>query len=93
MNDSFGRILTVEDDTALRKSVKTPLSLLGFLVDEAGDGEEALMMIHTSSFEAILLDINMPGIGGIETCKQLRRTFTRLPIIMLSVREGKRMTR
>lgn len=87
MNESLGKILIVEDDTALRKSVKTPLSLLGFFVDEAGSGEEALMMIHTTSFEAILLDINMPGIGGIETCKRLRRAFTRLPIIMLTIRE------
>jgi two-component system, OmpR family, KDP operon response regulator KdpE len=87
MNDSLGKILIVEDDTALRKSVKTPLSLLGFFVDEAGSGEEALMTVRSTSFEAILLDINMPGIGGIETCKRLRRAFTRLPIIMLTVRE------
>jgi two-component system KDP operon response regulator KdpE len=87
MNDFLGKILIVEDDTALRKSVKTPLSLLGFFVDEAGSGEEALMTVRSTSFEAILLDINMPGIGGIETCKRLRRAFTRLPIIMLTVRE------
>ena len=88
MDAPLGKILIVEDDTALRRSVKTPLSILGFFVDEASTGEEALMMVHNTHFEAVLLDINMPGIGGIETCKRMRRGFTRLPIIMLTVRDG-----
>lgn len=87
MDTSLGKVLIVEDDISLRKSVKTPLSVLGFYVDEAGTGEEALMMVRTAPFEAVLLDINMPGIGGIETCKRLRKAFTRLPIIMLTVRD------
>ena len=87
MDPSLGKILIVEDDTALRKSVKTPLSILGFSVDEAGTGEEALTMVYAAPFEAVLLDINMPGIGGIETCRRLRKAFTRLPIIMLTVRD------
>lgn len=87
MDTSLGKILIVEDDTTLRKSVKVPLSILGFFVEEASTGEEALMMVHTAQFEAILLDINMPGIGGIETCSRLRKAFTRVPIIMLTVRD------
>jgi two-component system KDP operon response regulator KdpE len=87
VDTSLGKVLIVEDDISLRKSVKTPLSVLGFYVDEAGTGEEALMMVRTVPFEAVLLDINMPGIGGIETCKRLRKAFTRLPIIMLTVRD------
>jgi len=87
MDPALGRILLVEDDTALRRSVKTTLSILGFHVDEASTGEDALMMAHMIHFEAILLDVNMPGIGGIETCRRLRQAFTRLPIIMLTVRD------
>lgn len=87
MEDSSGNILIVEDDIALRKSIKTPLSILGFIVSEAGSGEEALTMPRAAPFEAILLDINMPGMGGIETCKRLRRAFTRLPILILTVRD------
>jgi len=87
VDTSLGKLLIVEDDTALRKSVKTSLSVLGFYVDEAGTGEEALMMVRVAPFEAVLLDINMPGIGGIETCRRLRKAFTRLPIIMLTVKD------
>lgn len=46
------------------------------------------MRLRTVSYEAVLLDINMPGIGGIETCRRIRRVFTRLPILMLTVRDG-----
>jgi two-component system KDP operon response regulator KdpE len=60
VDTSLGKLLIVEDDTALRKSVKTSLSVLGFYVDEAGTGEEALMMVRVAPFEAVLLDINMP---------------------------------
>lgn len=87
MEESIGKILIVEDDTALRRSLRTPLSMLGFSVGEAGSGEDALSMIRTTCYEAVLLDINMPGIGGIETCRRIRKVFTRLPIIILTVRD------
>jgi two-component system KDP operon response regulator KdpE len=87
LEEIIGRILIVEDDTALRRSLLTPLSMLGFTVGEAGSGEDALSMIRASYYEAVLLDVNMPGIGGIETCRRIRKAFTRLPIIMLTVRD------
>src|ERR1700735_5316969 len=61
--------------------------MLGFAVGEAGSGEDALSMIRMADYEAVLLDINMPGIGGIETCRRIRKVFTRLPIIILTVRD------
>jgi two-component system KDP operon response regulator KdpE len=88
VQDSQGKLLIVEDDTSLRRSLGATLKLLGFDIGEAGNGEEALMCLHTASYEAVLLDINMPGIGGISACIRMRRTFTRLPIIMLTVRDS-----
>jgi two-component system, OmpR family, KDP operon response regulator KdpE len=87
LEESIGRILIVEDDTALRRTLQTSLSMLGFLVGEVGSGEDALSMIRATCYEAVLLDVNMPGIGGIETCHRIRKVFTRLPIIILTVRD------
>jgi two-component system KDP operon response regulator KdpE len=86
--ESQGRLLIVEDDSALRRSLRTILGVLGFDVAEASNGEDALVRLRMVDCEAVLLDINMPGIGGIETCRRIRRIFTRLPILMLSVRDG-----
>ena len=87
MAESQGRLLIVEDNSALRRSLRTTLCALGFDVAEVSAGEDALVRMHTADYEAVLLDINMPGIGGIETCRRIRRSFTRLPILMLSVRD------
>jgi two-component system KDP operon response regulator KdpE len=88
MNESPGRLLIVEDDSALRRSLRTTLGVLGFDVNEAGNGEDALVSVRTAGYEAVLLDINMPGIGGIETCRRIRQVSTRLPILMLTVRDS-----
>jgi two-component system, OmpR family, KDP operon response regulator KdpE len=83
-----GVVLIVEDDIALRRTLRTTLDALGFEVGEASNGEEALMRLRMVDYEAVLLDINMQGIGGIEACRRIRRAFTRLPIIMLTVRDA-----
>jgi two-component system KDP operon response regulator KdpE len=88
MDDSQGRVLIVEDDSALRRSLRMTLDVLGFDVGEAGNGEDGLIRLHMVDYEAVLLDINMPGIGGIETCRRIRRTYTRMPILMLTVRDS-----
>jgi two-component system, OmpR family, KDP operon response regulator KdpE len=88
MNESQGRLMIVEDDSALRRSLRTTLGVLGFEVTEAGNGEEALSRLRPVDCEAVLLDINMPGIGGIETCRRIRHISTRLPILMLTVRDS-----
>src|SRR5260370_7732788 len=80
--------MIVEDDSALRRSLRTTLGVLGFDVAEASSGEDALVHLRMVDCEAVLLDINIPGIGGIETCRRIRRIFTRLPILILSVRDG-----
>src|SRR5271163_705326 len=88
MPESTGKVLLVEDDTSLRRTLRKTLESLGFVADDAANGETALAMAHMNQNEAVLLDINMPGIGGIETCLRLRRGFTRLPILILTVRES-----
>jgi two-component system KDP operon response regulator KdpE len=88
VDESQGRLLIVEDDSALRRSLRTTLGVLGFDVGEASNGEDALVRLRMVDYEAVLLDINMPGMGGIETCRRIRRGFTRLPILMLSVRDS-----
>jgi two-component system KDP operon response regulator KdpE len=55
---------------------------------EAARGEEALSLVRTNSFDAVLLDINMPGMSGIDTCRNMRRISPRIPILMLTVRDS-----
>lgn len=88
MNQSDGRVLIVEDDSPVRRALRTTLDALGFDIGEASNGEEALQRLRMVDYEAVVLDINMPGIGGIETCQRIRRVFTRLPILMLTVRDS-----
>jgi two-component system, OmpR family, KDP operon response regulator KdpE len=88
MDESQGRLLIVEDDSALRRSLRTTLDVLGFDVGEASNGEDSLVRLRMVDYEAVLLDINMPGIGGIETCRRIRRNYTRIPILMLTVRDS-----
>ena len=88
MSQSETRILLVDDDSAIRRALRPPLTELGFEVVEAIRGEEALQLLRSSTFDAVLLDINMPGIGGIETLRRIRGFAPRLPVLMLTVRDG-----
>lgn len=85
MNANQGNVLIVDDERSIRVSLRTILSNLGFNIIEAGRGEEAISLVRTEQFDAVLLDINMPGIGGVEACRAMRRTAPRLPILMLTV--------
>ncbi len=80
-------VLVVDDEPSLRKVLRTSLSACGFTVDEARSGEEALGAAQSRAFDLILLDINMPGIGGVETCRRLRDLTPRSGIVMVTVRD------
>jgi two-component system KDP operon response regulator KdpE len=82
------RILVVDDESAIRRALKPPLVELGFQVVEAVRGEEALQLLRAGSFDAVLLDVNMPGIGGIETLRRIRAFAPRMPVLMLTVRDA-----
>jgi two-component system KDP operon response regulator KdpE len=81
------RILVVDDEPAIRRALRPPLMELGFQVAEASRGEEALQALRSSTYDVVLLDINMPGIGGIETLRRIRAIAPRLPVLMLTVRD------
>jgi two-component system KDP operon response regulator KdpE len=81
------RILVVDDESAIRRALRPPLLELGFQVAEASRGEEALQLLRTTAYDAVLLDVNMPGLGGIETLRRIRAFAPRLPILMLTVRD------
>jgi len=82
------RILLVDDESAIRRALRPALLELGFQVVEASRGEEAIQQLRAGSFDVILLDINMPGIGGLETLRRIRTFAPRLPILMVTVRDG-----
>ena len=90
MTNSGGSILVTDDDSDLRWVLGTTLGALGFGVVSSPNGEQALLEVGTRRFDAVLLDINMPGIGGIETCRRIRKKAPLLPILMLTVRDGER---
>jgi two-component system KDP operon response regulator KdpE len=82
------RILVVDDESAIRRALRPPLIELGFQVVDVSRGEEALQMLRAGGFDVVLLDVNMPGIGGIETLRRIRAFAPRLPILMLTVRDA-----
>jgi two-component system KDP operon response regulator KdpE len=82
------RILLVDDELAIRRALRPPLVELGFQVVDVSRGEEALQMLRAGGFDVVLLDVNMPGIGGIETLRRIRAFAPRLPILMLTVRDA-----
>jgi two-component system KDP operon response regulator KdpE len=84
---TLGAVLIVEDDVALRQSLRGTLEAAGFWLGEASSGEEAALALRHHPFETVLLDVNMPGIGGMEACRRIRQTYPLLPILMLTVRD------
>jgi two-component system, OmpR family, KDP operon response regulator KdpE len=87
MNQIAIRILVIDDEPAIRRALRPPLLELGFQVAEASRGEEGLQMLRAAVYDVVLLDVNMPGIGGVETLRRIRTFAPRLPILMLTVRD------
>jgi len=87
MNQPAIRILVVDDEPAIRRALRAPLMELGFQIAEASRGEEALLALRAAPCDAVLLDMNMPGIGGMETLRRIRAIAPRLPVLMLTVRD------
>jgi len=88
MSYSNGSVLVVDDEPGIRRALRGALSTLGYLADEASNGEQGIDLARRHRYDAILLDINMPGRGGIETCRELRRSAPEIGILMLTVRDG-----
>jgi two-component system, OmpR family, KDP operon response regulator KdpE len=86
---SAANILVVDDEPQIRRVLRSTLSTQGYVITEARTGEEALESLRKERPDLVLLDMNMPGMGGIETCREIRRSSD-APIIMLTVRNAER---
>ena len=83
---SSGRILVVDDDPQIRRVMRMTLTGQGYEVDDAKEGESALEKLRSGRFDLVLLDMNMPGMGGLETCRAIRGQ-SEVAVIMLTVRD------
>ena len=83
------KILVVDDERAVRESLRRALTLEGYEVELAEDGADALVRLRSgeSRPDAILLDVLMPNVNGLEVCRRLRASGDRVPVLMLTARD------
>ena len=86
---SAGRILVVDDDPQIRRVMRVTLTGQSYEVDDAKSGDAALDKLRESRFDLVLLDMNIPGMDGLETCRAIRQQ-SEIAIIMLTVRDSER---
>src|ERR1700691_446982 len=79
------KVLIVDDEPAMRRALSAALAASGRLVEAAQDAEEAIETIRQQAFDLVLLDINMPGMGGIEACRRIRPLAPNAGIVMITV--------
>jgi two-component system KDP operon response regulator KdpE len=82
-----GRILVVDDEPQIRRVLRTTLTSQGYEVHDARSGEQALEAIRDKRYDLVLLDMTMPGIGGLQACREIRES-SEVAIIMLTVRSS-----
>src|SRR5260221_14204442 len=80
------RLLVVDDDPAVREALALVLDLNGFEVSTADDGREAIRTLAVASPDAVVLDVLMPGLDGLEVCRRMRAAGDRTPVLMLTAR-------
>jgi two-component system, OmpR family, response regulator MprA len=84
------KILVVDDERAVRESLRRALELEGYEIELAGDGREALTLLQNgdeSQPDVVILDVLMPGVDGLEVCRRLRASGNRVPVLMLTARD------
>jgi len=82
------RVLVVDDEPSVREAVERALRLEGYEVESAVDGQEALSAVETRPPDAVVLDVLMPNVDGIQACRRLRALGDRTPVLMLTARDG-----
>jgi two-component system, OmpR family, response regulator MprA len=83
------KILVVDDERAVRESLRRALELEGYEVNLAGDGSEAISQLDAGDQpDAVVLDVLMPGVDGLEVCRHVRRAGSTLPVLMLTARDA-----
>ncbi|MGA7295143.1 MAG: response regulator transcription factor [Terriglobales bacterium] len=83
------KILLIDDEPQMRRVMRATLVANGYEVAEAGSGEEALQKLSTEDSDFVLLDLNLPGLDGIKTCRAIR-AISEIPIIVVSVRRSEK---
>jgi two-component system KDP operon response regulator KdpE len=86
---SAGKILVIDDDPQIRRVMRSTLTAHGYQVNDARSGEEGLEELRNRTYDLVLLDMNMPGMGGMETCRTIRSS-SEIAIIMLTVNSAER---
>jgi two-component system KDP operon response regulator KdpE len=86
---SGANILVADDEPQIRRVLRSTLSSQGYVITDAKTGEEAVESVRKNKPDLVLLDVNMPGMGGIEACREIRRS-SEAPIIMLTVRNAEK---
>jgi two-component system response regulator MprA len=81
------RLLVVDDDPALSRTLRRALIVEGYAVDCAGDGLEALDRLGEGEYDAVVLDVSMPRLDGLAVCRRLRERRDRTPVLMLTARD------
>jgi two-component system KDP operon response regulator KdpE len=81
-------ILVVDDEPLLRKVIRASLASGGYTVEEVGTGSDAVGLLQRRTFDLVLLDINMPGLNGVEACRKIRSIAPHTGIIMVTVRDA-----
>jgi two-component system response regulator MprA len=82
------KILVVDDEPAVLQALSRAFALESYTVAVAGDGDEALEALAGEQFDAVVLDVMMPGVSGLEVCRRLRATGDRSPVLMLTARDA-----
>ena len=82
------RVLVVEDDARMAAAIRRGLRYEGLVVDLAADGDEALARVGAIEYEAVVLDVMLPGMDGVETCRRLRERAHWVPVLMLTARDA-----
>jgi two-component system, OmpR family, response regulator len=82
------RVLVVEDETKMAALLRRGLVEEGHAADVAGQGEEAVWLAEAHPYDAIVLDVTLPGISGFETCRRLRNAGVWTPVLMLTARDA-----
>jgi two-component system, OmpR family, response regulator MprA len=82
------RLLVVDDDPALARTLRRALGVEGYDVECAGDGAEALQRLSGGRFDAVVLDVSMPRLDGLAVCRLMRERRDRTPVLMLTARDA-----
>src|SRR5205823_12265502 len=87
-DDTAVRVLVVEDEVRMASLIRRGLTREGVAADVAASGEDALWMAQAHDYDAIVLDVMLPGLSGFETCRRLRNTGVWAPVLMLTARDS-----